>query len=260
MSVPRTLAIATAFAVFLVGLSCQRSEPGAPSPAIPSPTATSTPIPVDPKAILERSGQVMQELKSFHFQLRHEHGSLQLLAGIFVEDVEGDVVSPDGISLIFSGTYGRGYAIKASVITIGDSSYMTNPLTGRWEAVPSEVSPMNFFSPAQGIASMLSRVDNIELLGEGSSGGETYRLGGTVLAEVLAPLLGETLPNTIVQVELTIDAGAMHLRDAKFTGKVTPTDTGGEVRVITISRFGEPVTIEAPPVSLRRGPRPSFRA
>ena len=188
----------------------------------------------------------MQGLRSFRFRLHHESGSLELLPGFRVDEVKGDVLNPDQISISLSGSYGTGFAIKASLITLGDDSYMTNPLTGKWEAVATGVSPLGFFNPGRGIAGMMLQVEGVRLLEEQGTTKGVYRLGGNLVAEALAPLVGKTSEGAMVQVELTIDADNLYLLKTRIIGQVTPTDTDRPVRVITISGFDEPVVIEAP--------------
>ena len=176
-------------AVMLAGPACGRSGPAeatptptsttaspaaqvVPSPtpeptATPTPSPTPTPVPLDAKEVLERAGRVMSELSSFHFRLKHQKGSTEFAPGLYVEEAEGDVVNPDSIQVAFTGTFGKGFAIRSELITIGTTSYMKNPLSGKWEAVPVEISPLGFFSPARGIAAMTGKVTQERLLSAG---------------------------------------------------------------------------------------------
>ncbi len=233
----RPTAVAVSVALLLNMLACGRSEPA---------VATPTPTPLNPAVVLERSGQVMQNLTSFHFRLHHESGSLELLPGFLIDEAQGDVINPDKISVSFSGSFGGAFAIRASLITLGEESYMTNPLTGEWQATATGVSPLGFFKPAQGIAAMMSRVDQVHQIDVKGQGQSTYRLSGNLEAEALAPLLGATLPDSTVRVDLTIDAVGYYLLRAEIAGRVTPSDDDGPVRVIELSAFDEAITIEAP--------------
>ena len=187
----------------------------------------------------------MQDLGSFHFHLHHEAGGTELMPQFVIDEAEGDVVSPDQISISFSGSFAARFAIEASLITLGAYSYMTNPLTGQWEAVATGVSPLGFFSPTRGIDAIMSQVEQLYLLENGGRQ-ETYRLGGTVAAEALASLLGPTLEGVDVRAELTIDADSLYLLQVRVLGRVIPSDAEDIVRVITLSAFDEPVSIEAP--------------
>ena len=242
------LAFAVALAA-LVTISCggaavdATAAPG-PSPTpTSSPTPTPTPPPFDAEATLSHSGKVMGELSSFRFNLKHEGGGTEFLPGMIVEEAAGTVVNPDKISVSFSGTFGERYAYRASLVTLGGESYMTNPLTGVWEAMPTGVSPLGFFNPTRGIAAIMLQLGQVRLAGDGA---EELRLSGVLPAEALAPLLGGTLEGVTVRVDLVIDSMDLYLLQARVMGRVTPNDPGGIVRVIVVSAFDEPAVIEAP--------------
>lgn len=186
----------------------------------------------------------MQALKTFNFRLYHDVGSLELIPGLFVNKASGKVVNPDRLSVEFSGSFGEGFAIKSKVITVGSLTYMTNPLTGNWEASDASVSPLGFFSPTRGISGMMAQIQDVSLVDNSSD--ETHRMKGNLPTTALAPLLGPTLTDRIVEVELTIEIASNQLLEARFTGAVTPTDVEGAERVIVLSFFDEDITIEAP--------------
>ena len=229
--------VAALAAALMLSVACGRSE---------SPGPTAIPVPPDPQDILRRSGEAMQGLQSLHYRLGHESGKTEFLPGFAIDQAEADIISPDKISMSFSGVYVEAFAVRGSIITIGDESYMTNPLTGGWESVDADITPLGFFSPTRGIASMLSSVQRARLLEDEGEGQTVYRIGGEVEVEALAPLLGQTLEDSTARVELTIDSVSLYLLQARVMGRVTPADDEDSVRVVTLSAFNEPITIEAP--------------
>ena len=188
----------------------------------------------------------MADLETFNFRLYHEEGSLELLPGFKIARATGRVSNPDRLAVSFNGTYGNGYSISADVVTIGNTTYMTNPLTGRWEGSDLEVSPLGFFNPTEGISGMMGRIDNAEISVESDGGSRRFLVTGNLPTEAMMPLVGNTLQDATVAVELTIDAETFHLHQVRFDGSVTPTDQGNVERVIVLSFFNEEVTIEAP--------------
>ena len=242
----KLVVLAAVVALVVGGHACSRSaatpSPTPPLPPTPIPIPTPIPTSVDPLALLIGSGGVMEEVDSFHFRLDHRSGATALIPGLLIKEAEGSVVKPDKLTVEFRGTFG-GFAVKSSLVTLGAGSYMTNPLTGEWESLPTEVNPLGFFDPRRGITSMMTQIEQVALL---SSDAEVYRLKGKLSAEALAPLVGKTVEGTTVGVEITIDARDLYLLEAIFDGRVTPSEPDGTVRVITLSRFGEPVTIKPP--------------
>ncbi len=210
--------------------------------SVPDATATPTPLPPDPAEVLRLSGSATADLSSFHFRLDHEGGGTPLAANLTITEADGDVVSPDKIAIEFAGIVGA-FAVRSSLVTIGEDSYMTNPLTGAWEAVPRDVSPLGFFDPHLGIGSMLTRVRAPVLL---STGKDEHRVGGDLPVDALRPLIGAQAEGTTVRVELTIDAATGYLTKAVLDGRATASEPDGVVRIITLSRFNESFVIEPP--------------
>ena len=205
-------------------------------------TATPTPVPPDAAELLKLAGRATSDLRSFHFRLDHRGGGTPLAPNLTIFEGDGDVVSPDRIAIEFAGTLGA-FAVRSSLVTIGDDSYMTNPLTGQWEAVPRSVSPLGFFDPRVGIGAMLTLVQDPVLL---ATGKDEHRVGGVLAVEALRPLLGPQTQGTTVKVELTIDAVTYYLTKAVLDGRATASEPDGVVRIITLSQFNEPLIIEAP--------------
>ena len=215
---------------------------GEASTPVATATPTPTPVPPDPAELLKVSGSATSDLRSFHFRLDHRGGGTPIAPNLTITEADGDVVSPDRIAIEFAGTLGA-FAVRSGLVSIGDDSYMTNPLTGAWETVPRNVSPLGFFDPKVGIGSMLTRVQAPVLL---ATGKEEHRVAGDLPVDALRPLLGPQTEGTTVRVELTIDAKTNYLTKAVLDGRATASEPDGVVRIITLTRFNEPLVIEAP--------------
>lgn len=230
------------FVILLLAGACADTTSTATSTSsIPSPTPT--PITID--AVLAESGQAMADLQSFHFQMAHEIGSTEFVPGLKADDVSGDVLSPDSLSAEMRGLF-AGFGVRIRFIAIGNDNFMTNPLSGTWNRIDTEVTPIGFFNPQQGISSMMVKVQEASFSEPPTSNAKVYRIQGFMPAEALSPLLGNTIAGSRVTVALEIDRLTMRLLKATFDGKVTPTDQDDTLRVVTLSKFDEPVTIEPP--------------
>ena len=209
----------------------------------PTPAPTATPTPINPQAILDDCARAMSALESFRFHIEHDDGGGTPLAqGMTLTDASGGVESPDRLAVDFSGTAGS-FAVKGSLIAVGDDVYMTNPLSGEWHAVSSELNPLQFFDPSGGIAGILAQVRDATLISHDAA---VYRIGGTLPASALAPLFGETEPQSGVDVTLTIDRADLYLMRARLEGRITPSEADGIARTITLSKFNVQVDISAP--------------
>ena len=239
MTVNSTIAtlLGTVFiAAMLVG--CGHSPQPDPT-AVPAPT----PTPIDVAALLTRSGAATSALNTFRFQLEHNReGATPLTESLRVTEADGRVVSPDAVSVEFAGTLGS-FAVRSSLITLGDDSYMTNPLTGAWEQVAREVSPLGFFDPQRGIGSMMTEVQSPVLIEKSDA---EFVIEGALPVEALEPLLGGLMEGNTVDVRLNIDSDSLYLTRAILDGRLTASEPDGVVRTITLSEFNEQVTIEPP--------------
>ena len=243
---PRSIAAFAAVAVVSVVSVAQACGGGSgpdspPAPTgTPTPTSTPTPTPIDPLAVLERAGKAMDGVSSFEFLLDHESGGTVLMPNLVIREIEGYVVRPDKLSIDFRGRFGN-FPIKGRLISVGSVTYMTNPLTDAWEVVPQSVSPVGFFNE---IAGMLSQVTQTSAARDGP---DVHRITGRLPAEALKPLVGTTVTGVTIAVELVVRGSDFYLLEATFQGRVNEAEDADTVRVITLSRFNEPFTIEPPP-------------
>lgn len=229
------LAFAIAAMVAVALASCGGGEP--------EPTPEPSPTPVNPAVLLDESGAAMGALRSFRFSLAHNKDGTPLADNLTVSEAEGAVVSPDRISVDFSGTFGS-FGIQSGIVSIGANSYMTNPLTGEWEAVASGVSPLAFFDPQSGIGAMMRSVENPTLADVSD---ESIIVEGDLAVSVLAPILGGgAATDGDVRVRLTIAADSLFLEKAVIEGRVTAGEADGLARTIELWDFDEPIAIEPP--------------
>ena len=183
----------------------------------------------------------MQALESFHFRLDHQEGYTSLM-NLALSEAEGDIVKPDRMSVDLAGGSG-GFLIKSGLIVLGDDSFMINPLTAEWEAVPKEASPLGFFDPQEGIVSMMAAVEAPVLTG---FDGRIYSIEGDLPADALSPLIGPTLDGATVSIDVAISVDGYYLERVVFVGAAKEGRSKAPYGPSTLSRFGEPVTIEAP--------------
>ena len=229
----------------IAGCSESRSSPSEPA-AAPPPTSTPvpTPTPINVDDLLRRSGEATSQLDTFHFRLEHnDDGSTPFSDTLDITEAEGDVISPDSVSISFSGKFSGRFAMRASLITIGDESYMTNPLSGNWEDVAAEVSPLGFFDPQRGIGAMMTDLRNPALV---SKSDNEFRIVGDLDVVALRPLLGDAAQGGTVRVEVTLDKDTLYMKKAVIEGRATANEPDGVVRTITMSQFNEPISISAP--------------
>jgi hypothetical protein len=196
--------------------------------------------------ILGKSYDAMQAAKSFHFLLAHEGGGTPIGSGIEMTDVDGDIVRPDKLSAEITGTF-MGSTVNASLVTVGDVTMMTNPMSGKWEVLPASFKVLAVFDPGTGIGAIVNGLTGAALLAEEKIGDVLcYHIKGDIATPALAPLTGTTAKDGTVAAEVWVTKDSFTVQQIKLTGKITDTEKDGIVRTLTISAYDKDVTIALP--------------
>lgn len=192
----------------------------------------------------------MEAVKSFRFVVEHERGSSPITAGLLMRRAEGDSVAPDRLQAEVDATAPQlaNAAVKVRVVAVGDVSKMTNPFDRtRWMPVPG-TALQELFDPAKGTVSALRAATGHAVTGADSVGGipcwvVTADVDGGAL-KAFAPVAE---PGHVVRATLWIGKDDPLVHRVRLEGQMGPRDTPDVVRVVHLSRFDEPVTIELPP-------------
>jgi len=230
----------TSFIFFVAAVSllaviaaCSSSEP--------------TPVPVQPEITaaeaVELSKIAMSELESFRFNLMHESGHTTLSSALELT-VAGGIVTSNGLDLKAEANIGRAF-VRVEAIVIDEQTWMTNPLTGVWSEIPPEDSPFSFLDPVKLVADILGETQHPVYPDDSATNGD-IKVSGQIPAPTLAALVGTVDPDAIPGVVLTFDPDDFLLKKIVISGIVQPEDEETYVRVITLSEFDKPVSLEPP--------------
>jgi hypothetical protein len=226
---------------------------GGAAPASPTPLPTASPAPtLTPQSILEMASRRLAETSSVHFVLSIE-GDTFLDSGdsIRLLGAEGDLVRPDRVRTEFQVEV-LGRAVSLQLITIGDTSWTTNVLTGEWGHAPLEFAyrPDILFSTQDGIGPMMGSVDEVERLAdEEVSGRPAYHLQAQVDESVVGTLTYQTITGSPVTVDLWVDQETHDLLRAQLAESPGPERPNPAVWTLELSHHDEDVEIEPPTVS-----------
>jgi lipoprotein LprG len=209
--------------------------------------ACGEPEKLPPDKIIEKAVPAIGSVNSFHFML--ETSKLQKAPpGIFITGVDGDVLKPDKLTGSVTATY-SGIPVKINVLVDGKSQFWTDPASGRWGPMPTELNMAEFFDPSKGLADILGNVKG--LAGDGTEnveGVDTYRLKGSVPAQALKSLSSEVTATGDLTTTLWIGASDFLLRRAQLQGPVLSDEPADIARTITIKDYNKEVKIETPVV------------
>ena len=245
-----------------------------PAQAVTVPTATAVPSSAiapstggsgDPTAesIFAMAAGAMAAVSSFKFGMESILSFESEGAAFDIPiTMQGEYLAPDrsqgtvSLSVVF-------FTIESQFVTIGDSTYVTDPDSGEWSIGQSPdllfADPRDFAN-----AEFLQEADNfeeLEFIGiETLDGLEVYHLSGIAVDEgvgdgLVVNFLIDVDDSLISQVTLSgafqVDGGQADAGD--LLGSLGAGDATLEA-TLTFSAYGEPVSIEAPELASAAGP------
>ena len=209
-------------------------------------TPTLAPPSLSTGEVLLRTSQVMAEVSSFRFDLETQGGATPIPTGLEMTGAEGVMSQPDRVDVNVKARF-SGFVVEVHVISVGEETFMTNPVTGAWQRFESGLSPVAFFDPAQGMALVLDSVSQVSFLPEDTVDGlEAYHLRGRLPASAVQFIAGSFVEGSVLDAELWISREDFHLRRLRLDGQITEGEPPGLVRLLTFSDFDQPFDIQPP--------------
>jgi lipoprotein LprG len=217
----------------------------------PAPTETPALSPLD---IAQKAAEAMLALKSLHFFIERD-GALayiddqQLLA---FKRADGDFDLPDRmralVRVITAFT-----PIDIGMVVLGDEQFATDPITGDWGVLPPEWGKFNLvvlFDPETGLQRLLrDGILDLQLLGsEQIEGQQHYHLSGSAQGERIRAMTLGFIGQGDVELEVWIGAEDYYVRRLSIVEPETDPEEPTTWN-LEFSKLGEPVEIEAPPIS-----------
>ncbi len=201
---------------------------------------------LSPQEIIQRCSTAMEGLSYFHFELEQSSES-PIAMGLEMVSASGDIARPGKIKLNVSAAMGN-MAIEVGIITVGKTTYMTNPLSGQWEPLPTEFNAVKFFDPDTGIKAIIAGITSpTKLADEEISGVACYHLKGALNSSNLRPITcGAALEGISIDTELWIGKEDFLLRQVRLKGKIAEGEKADIVRTMKLSKFNQAVSIELP--------------
>lgn len=198
--------------------------------------------------LLAKAKKTLDATQSLHFVLTSSGAPS---TGTVLTGGEGDIARPSS----FQGTLKvqvSGNAVDLKVVSVNGKVYAQLPFASTYSPIdPSTFGfgdPGKLLDPQTGISQLLTKAQHAKL-------GDEKRVNGEVVREVTAQLPGQLVadlltskdPSKPVQARFSVATGSGQLRRAALTGPFfTAGGTGGYT--LDLSKFGEHVSIVAPPV------------
>lgn len=231
--------VAGALALGAVAAACSSSEPS---------TATTTTAAPSVDAVVEQAAAAMADVEFVAFDIERSGADVAIDdAGQLVFDAaEGRYAAPASADALLE-VRALGLRTRVGAVAIDGEVWITNPVTGRWEAAPPGLSfdPAVLFADDTGWPALLrDGLQDPELVGDGPDGEGRHHVRGTVEGERVATLTGGLVDEPTV-VELWLDADSGLVQACRFD---VETDEGTSTWSLTLDGYGEAVDIEVPPL------------
>ena len=188
-------------------------------------------------------------VSSFHVVLQVNNPGKASSSQVEIRSANGDVVMPDKVkaqaTVVLSGQ-----AVSVDLVSIGDTQYITDPITGQWRVIKGLLDPRTLTNPNTGIISLLNKVQKLTQPTDDSVGGvPCWRVSGLLDAKYLAFFTGGGAPaGTMLQTTACVGKADALLYQVKVTGQAAPGDTPDTTYLFNISKYNENITITAPQV------------
>jgi hypothetical protein len=196
---------------------------------------------VDPSDVLASSAEAMAAVESASFEMRRSGATVEI-EGMVFDSAVGEYVAPDSARALLRLRAGD-LSVELGTISIGERTWLTNPLSGSWEELESGTgfNPADIFDPDIGWPPLLTDdISNVEYL---DRRGGVHRIRGTVAGERMAVLTAGLADAQPVTVEMEIDRSTNRLHRLEFE---TMGDGGVSSWVIDLSGYDESVQIQPP--------------
>ena len=200
---------ATAAAIVATGTALSATSSAFIGSATPG-TAQSSGPPSDPQAqaVVDKARTRFDQVNALHFTVGID-GDVYLdqYHAQKLKSADGDLIRPDKVSLTAKAQVGPVNA-QLKFIQIGDTAYLTNILTGKWEKAPSGFAydPRIVFDQDRGVSAILSKVrgwqpaDSVKI-----NGADTQHVRAPVPTANVNDLVSSSLRGDTVDVDLYIE-------------------------------------------------------
>jgi hypothetical protein len=184
---------------------------------------------------------------SFHVVMRVQHAGNANGSSFQIRNADGDIVLPDKIkaqaSVILSGQ-----PVTVNLISIGDTQFITDPVTGQWRVFKGTIDPRSLTNPDTGIIAAVSKLQSVSGPTDDTINGvPCWRITGSLDASTLAFITGGGVPaHTMLQTSECIGKADSLLYQLNVTGQAAAGYTSQSTFTFLLSNYNEHVTIVAP--------------
>ena len=198
--------------------------------------------PADPAALLDQARSAMAAVETASFEMSRA-GAPVTIQGFEFNSAVGRYVAPASAEAVLQVRAGD-ITVQLGTISVGSRTWLTNPLTGRWEELTpgTGFNPAVLFDPDAGWVALLADLTDVTFVAAEEDG---YHLTATVPPARVEVLTAGFAAAQSVPIDLWLDESSGRIRRLELS---TTGDAGVSDWTITLSGYDEPVEIEPPAV------------
>ncbi len=206
----------------------------------PKPTA---------QQVLSTIQKNFRSVTTFHVVMKVENLGKASGSQIQIRSADGDVIMPDKVkaqaNVLFSGQ-----VVTIKLVSIGNTQYITDPITGQWRVVKGVLNASSLTNPDTGIISLASKLQNVTgPTDDIVNSVPCWRVKGLLPAKNLSFLTGGGVPaGTMLQTSVCAGKADGLPYQLSVVGQAAKSDTQQTSRSFTISKYNENITIKAPQI------------
>lgn len=200
--------------------------------------------------VLADATERLQETETMEFVMElegttfvDEAGTIQLL------NAEGTMQRPDRVDVTFTAIVLGRQQISIRMINIGDESWITDIVTGKWVSSPPEFgyNPSILFDDKDGLGPVMERMDEPELVGsEEIDGKDAWHISAMADGDIVKVMTSDTMRGSEHTLDIWVDKETSDILQISIS---EPTDEDLEdpaTLTLKLSEHDKDVTIEPP--------------
>ncbi len=202
---------------------------------------------VDPKTVLAQASTNMKKIQGFHFVYEvHRPSNAQPGSSLEIDRIIGDVNSKGDMQATLDVTE-SGIPLSLKFVEIGQTQYIQNPLTQKFQSVAVKDSPVGSLNLNAGTIRILDQLTGTSYVGQEKKGGvQTYHIAGTAASTDVAAIAGAVSTATPFPTDVWIGVSDSLVYEVDIHGPATTTEDKSIWRSIVLSNLNTFVDIKPP--------------
>jgi len=196
--------------------------------------------PLDPLPLLAQSRAAMAAVETASFEMTRA-GAPVTIEGFEFSSAVGRYAAPSSAEAVMRVKAGD-ITLEMGTISVADRTWLTNPLTGRWEELTpgTGFNPAVLFDPEAGWTALLADLTGVAFVATKDG---AHHLTGTIPGPRVETLTAGIAEAQSVLLHLWLDESTGLIRRLELS---TAGDAGVSDWVLVLSGYDEPVQIQPP--------------